>query len=120
MNMLFFLFYIFYYSFPSALLPAPLPNRNIMYAVELGARSSRQLPLCRKCKSRHVVGSLDPMMQSSEPCGTSWGAILPSSGAIPNSQNQNMAMTVVGDGKGMGLMSVCCLSSTRFYVIQRL
>lgn len=59
------------YSFPSALLPAPLPNRNMMYTVELGARFSRQLPLCRKCKSRYVVGSLDPMMQSSEPCRTS-------------------------------------------------
>lgn len=99
-----FLYFLFILSL---LLSSLLPCRteNTMHGVELGACSSRQLLLCRKRKSRNIVGSLDQMMQSSEPCRTSRGAILPSPGAIPNPQNHNVALTVVGDGE-VGLMSI--------------
>ena len=74
-SFLYFLFILSLLLF--SLLPCQI--ENIMHGVELGAYFSRELLLCRRHKSRNVVGLFDQIMQSSETCRMSWGAILTSS-----------------------------------------
>lgn len=113
-SFLYFLFILSLLLF--SLLPCQI--ENIMHWVELRAYFSRELLLCRRHKSRNVVSLLDQIMQSSEPCGMSWGAILPSSELESTELERGHFLWLVAVREWVWCLSDC-LSLAGFYVIQK-